>query len=191
MSFRATPRWTRWSAAIRTEVNGKVYTDVAARITPVQRARLAEVLVVDPSNRRSEFDRLKVPAKAATIGKLKLRLAHLAGLDAIGPTDVWLQGVPPGKISHFAGEAKVTDATDLGKVGEDKRLTLLGFIHVLRTSARDEVTEMFCKRMAVIHKKGRARLDALREEHRTSQSSASRPPSRPMPRPWWRTTGRC
>ncbi|MEV0617504.1 hypothetical protein AB0I81_29570 [Nonomuraea sp. NPDC050404] len=37
---------------------------------------------------------------------------------------------------------------------------------MLRTSARDEVTEMFCKRMAVIHKKGRARLEALREEHR-------------------------
>jgi len=28
------------------------------------------------------------------------------------------------------------------------------------------VTEMFCKRMAVIHMKGRARLEALREEHR-------------------------
>jgi len=47
-----------------------------------------------------------------------------------------------------------------------RELLLASFIHVLRTSARDEVTEMFCKRMAVIHKKGRARLEALREEHR-------------------------
>ena len=154
-------------AEIRTEVNGKVFTQVASRITSAQRARLAEVLRVDPSNRRSEFDRLKTPAKAATIGKLKLRLAHLAELDALGPTEAWLQGVPPGKISHFAGEAKVTDAADFNKIGEDKRFTLLAsLIHVLRTSARDEVTEMFCKRMAVIHKKGRARLEALREEHR-------------------------
>jgi hypothetical protein len=89
---------------------------------------------------------LKDPAKAATIRKLKIRLAHLADLDAIGPTEVWLRGVPPGKISHFAGEAKVTDAADMVKVGEDKRLTLLAaFVHVLRTSARDEVTDMFCK----------------------------------------------
>jgi TnpA family transposase len=154
-------------AKIRTEVNGKVFATAAARITAAQRARLTEVLRVDPSNRRSEFDRLKDPAKAATLGKLKLRLAHLADLDALGPTEVWLRGVPPGKISHFAGEAKVTDAADLGKIGEDKRLTLLAsLIHVLRASARDEVTEMFCKRMAVIHKKGRVRLEALREEHR-------------------------
>ena len=154
-------------AKIRTEVNGKVFTAVAARITPPQRARLTEVLRVDPSTRRSEFDRLKAPAKAASIGKFKLRLAHLADLDALGPTEAWLEGVPPGEISHFAGEARVTDAADFSKIGQDKRLTLLAsLIHVLRTSARDEVTEMFCKRIAVIHKKGRARLEALREEHR-------------------------
>lgn len=94
-------------------------------------------------------------------------MAHLAALDALGPTEAWLEGVPPGKISHFAGEARVTDAADFNRIGEDKRLTLLAsLIHVLRTSARDEVTEMFCKRMAVIHKKGRARLEVLREEHR-------------------------
>ncbi len=154
-------------AKIRTEVNGKVFTAVAARITPAQRTRLTELLRVDPSSRRSEFDRLKAPAKAASIGKFKLRLAHLAALDALGPTEAWLEGVPPGKISHFAGEARVTDVADFNRIGEDKRLTLLAsLIHVLRTSARDEVTEMFCKRMAVIHKKGRARLEALREEYR-------------------------
>ncbi|GAA1994142.1 hypothetical protein GCM10009838_67990 [Catenulispora subtropica] len=154
-------------ARVRAEVNGKVYADVAARMTGAQRAWLLHLLWVDPSTPRSEFDKLKAPAKAATIGKLKERLAHLAKLDAVGPTESWLTGVPPGKISHFAGEAKVTDAADMAKVGEDKRLTLLaGFIHVLRTSARDEVTEMFCKRMGVIHKKGRFRLEALREEHR-------------------------
>ena len=157
----------KMAAKIRTEVNGKVFTAVAARIMPAQRARLTEVLRVDPSSRRSKFDRLKAPAKAATIGKFKLRLAHLAELDGLGPTEAWLDGVPPGKISHFAGEARVTDAADFNKIGEDKRFTLLAsLVHVLRTSARDEVTEMFCKRMAVIHKKGRARLEVLRGEHR-------------------------
>jgi hypothetical protein len=169
-SGRELPGYTtldRMVAKIRAEVNRDVFATVAGRITPGQRARLAELLVVDPSSRRSRFDRLKDPAKAATIGKFKARLTHLADLDALGPTDAWLQGVPPGKISHFAGEARVTDVADLGKIGEEKRFTLLAsFIHVLRTSARGEVTEMFCKRMAVIHKKGRARLEALREEHR-------------------------
>src|SRR5260370_1459016 len=89
-------------------------------------------------------------------------------LDALGPTEVWLRRIPPGKVGHFAGEARVTDVADLSKMKDDaKRLTLLAsLIHVLRTAARDEVTDMFCKRMAIIHRKGRDRLEDLREEHR-------------------------
>ncbi len=88
-------------------------------------------------------------------------------LDALGPTETWLEGIPPGKIGHFAGEARVTTVEDFVRIGEAKRLTLLAsLIHVLRTAARDEVTEMFCKRMAIIHRKGRERLEELREEHR-------------------------
>ncbi|MCO1581600.1 hypothetical protein M8C13_38210 [Crossiella sp. SN42] len=42
---------------------------------------------VDPTSRRSQFDRLKAPTKAATPGRFKLRLAHLLELDALGPTE--------------------------------------------------------------------------------------------------------
>jgi TnpA family transposase len=61
----------------------------------------------------------------------------------------------------------VTDVADLRKVSEDKRLTLIAsLLHTARTSARDEVVTMFCKRMAVIHKKGRDQLESLHEAHR-------------------------
>jgi hypothetical protein len=77
-SGRELPGYTtldRMVAKIRTEVNRDVFATVARRITPARRAKLLELLVVDPSSRRSKFDRLKDPAKAATIGKLKIRLA--------------------------------------------------------------------------------------------------------------------
>lgn len=153
---------------IRTQVNRGFFTAVAARIGPAQRAGLDRLMVVDPATRRSGFDALKTPAKSASLGKFKQRLAYMLELDALGPTEMWLQGVPPGKIGHFAGEARVTDVADLSKMKDDaKRLTLLAsLVHVLRTAARDEVTDMFCKRMAVIHRKGRDRLEELREEHR-------------------------
>lgn len=155
------------TTSIRTEVNTEFFSRIAARPDRVQRARLDRLLLVDPTSRRSEFDRLKQPAQAATLGKFKQRLEHLAGMDALGPTEQWLGGVPPGKIAHFAGEARVTDAADLRKVGENKRLALLiSLVHECRTAARDEVTEMFCKRMAALHKKGRERLEQLREAHR-------------------------
>jgi Transposase. len=124
---------------------------------------------VDPTSKRSDFDRLKTPAKAATLGKFKLRLAHLQALDELGATEQWLDGIPATKIAHFAGEARVTDVGDLRDIGESKRWTLLAsLIHECRTAARDEVATMFCKRMAVIHKKGKERLAELHEQHRAA-----------------------
>jgi len=157
----------RMVARIRAEVNKGVFGTVASRIPAGGRARLTRLLVTDPATRRSEFDRLKDPAKAPTIGKLKARLKHLSDLDAIGPAETWLAGVPMAKIGHFAGEARLTDAAGMKKPGEARRLTLLAaMVHTLRVSARDEVTDMFCKRMAIIHRKGRERLEELREAHR-------------------------
>ncbi|MFC5747539.1 Tn3 family transposase [Actinomadura rugatobispora] len=155
------------AASIRAEVNTGFFGLVAGRLDRTARARLARLLVVDPASRRSEFDRLKDVAKAASLGKFKQRLALLADLDAIGPTGVWLEGVPAGKVAHFAGEARVTDASDMRKVGTDKQLTLLaGFVHTVATEVRDDVVTMFCKRIAAIHKRGRDHLEALREAHR-------------------------
>ncbi len=156
------------ASTIRTEVNNGFYQSVAGRLGAGAKARLARMLVVDPISRRSEFDRLKDVAQAASLGKFKQRLELLEGIDAIGPTEVWLDGVPPGKIAHFAGEARVTYVADMKKItNEEKRLTLIVcFVHAVRTSVRDDVVTMFCKRMAAIHKKGRERLDALREAHR-------------------------
>ncbi|WP_224389036.1 DUF4158 domain-containing protein [Pseudonocardia sp. ICBG1293] len=155
------------AATIRAEINGGFFAMVASRPDRVERARLERLLVVDPATRRSKFDRIKTPAQAATLGKFKQRLAHLQALDAIGPTERWLEGVPPGKVAHFAGEARVANVDDMRKTGEAKRLTLLvSLVHQQRVEARDEVVTMFCKRMAALHKKGRERLEELREAHR-------------------------
>lgn len=156
------------AASIRTEVNAGMFTTVAARPHRMQRARLERLLLVDPATRRSEFDRLKDSARAATLGKFKDRLAHLASLEPLDPTEQWLDGVPPGKVAHFAGEARVTDAADMRKVlNDDKRLALLvSLVHECRTSARDEVVTMFCKRMAALHKKGRERLEEIQAANR-------------------------
>jgi hypothetical protein len=124
--------------------------------------------VVDPVTRRSEYDGLKDVAQAASLGKFKARLAFLQNLDALGPTEKWLEAIPPGKVAHFAGEARVTDVAGLRKVlDEDKRLTLIvSLLHTVRTGVRDDVVTMFCKRMAAIHKRGRDQPETLRETHR-------------------------
>jgi hypothetical protein len=155
------------TATIRTEVNGRFHAMVAARPDRAARAGLDRLLLVDPATRRSDFDRIKTPAKAPTLGKFKQRLAHLRELDTLGPTEAWLHGVPPSKIAHFAGEAKMAGVDDMRKCGDAKRVMLLiSLLHQQRIEARDEVVTMFCKRMAAIHKKGKERLEELREAYR-------------------------
>ncbi|MGQ0775574.1 MAG: DUF4158 domain-containing protein [Pseudonocardiales bacterium] len=130
-------------SAIRTETNTQLFGLVATRLDAADRRRLARLLWVDPTSKRSDFDRLKTPAKAASLGKFKLRLAHLQALDELGATERWLDGIPATKIAHFAGEARVTDVGDLRDIGEGKRWTLLAsLIHECRTTARDEVATM-------------------------------------------------
>jgi hypothetical protein len=155
------------AATIRTEVNSGFFEMVAARPGWAERARLDRMLLVDPATRRSEFDRMKTPAQSATLGKFKARLAHLQALDAIGPTEQWLDGIPAGKIAHFAGEARMAGVDDMRKTGDAKRVTLLiSLLHQQRIEARDEVVTMFCKRMAALHKKAKERLAELQEAHR-------------------------
>jgi hypothetical protein len=81
--------------SIRAEVNSGFFAMVAGRVSQVDRVRLARLLVVDPVTRRSEFDRLKAPAQAATLGKFKQRLKHLADLDALGQNS----GVARGRLA--------------------------------------------------------------------------------------------
>jgi hypothetical protein len=75
---------------------------VAGRVDPASRVRLSRLLLVDLVTRRSEFDRLKDAAKAASLNKFKARLDYLRELDELGPTEAWLEGLPPGKVAHFA-----------------------------------------------------------------------------------------
>ena len=94
------------TSAIRTEVNNGFYVMVAGRVDPASRVRLSRLLLVDPVTRRSEFDRLKDAAKAASLNKFKARLDYLRELDELGPTEAWLEGLPPGKVGTSPGRRR-------------------------------------------------------------------------------------
>ena len=91
-------------------------------------------------------------------------MAHLRWVDSLGDTEAWLEGIAESKIADFAGEAAAADAGVMRDVAPPKRTALLAcMVHVARTRARDDLAEMFCKRMASITKLAKAELDEIRE----------------------------
>lgn len=152
---------------IRTEVNTELIALVGSRLGEEDTARLLGLFGVAPGERRSGYDKLKDTARNPSISKLKRWLEHLNTLDALGPTEKWLEGIASAKISHFAGEAKVLDASEMTDVSVDKRLALLiCLVHTARIGVRDDVITMFCKRVATITKRAKDRLEEIRAEHR-------------------------
>jgi TnpA family transposase len=154
------------ASAIRTEVNSKFFEMIASRIDEVDTTRVLGLLRVVAGS-RSRFDELKRPAKAPSVSHLREHLEYLDKLELLGPTAKWLEGIPPGKVEHFAGQARVLDAAELSKVGVVKRTALLvSLLHMAKVRARDELVTMLCKRMTRIIKKGKEDLEKIRERHR-------------------------
>jgi len=86
-------------------------------------------------------------------------------VDSLGDSARWLEGIAESKIADFAGEAAAADAAVMRDVSQPKRTAMLAcLIHVSQTRARDELVEMFCKRVAAITKRAKAELEALREQ---------------------------
>jgi hypothetical protein len=155
------------ATSIRAEINGGFHALVYGRIEVQARDGLVELLRVDPVTRRSRFDDLKRTAGAATLSRFKEQVAHLSWLDCLGSTAAWVADVPPAKVSHFAAQARVTDAGDMRDMGEEKKVVLIAcLLHTARIRGRDELAMMYCKRLATIHKQARDRFETLRESSR-------------------------
>ena len=75
--------------------------------------------------------------------------------------------MPASKLADFAGEADAADAAVMRDYGEAKKIALLAaLVSAAQGKARDDVAEMFCRRVATLTKRARAELEALREAHR-------------------------
>ena len=119
---------------------------------------------------KSPFNRLKQPAGKASWSGFREQVEHLQWVDSLGDTGVWLEGIAESKIADFAGEAMAADAAVMHDVAPLKRIAPLAcMIHVARTRARDDLAEMFCKRMASVTKLARAELAEIREREAEDQ----------------------
>jgi hypothetical protein len=153
----------RMTSRIRSEVNTAMFDQIVARIPLPDRLRLEALLEVVGPRGKSAFNRLKQAAGRASWSAFREQVQHVAWVDSLGGTGVWLAGIAAPKIADFAGEAAAADAGVMGDVAPMKRTALLAcMVHTARMRARDDLAEMLCKRTASITKRAKQELEAIR-----------------------------
>lgn len=153
---------------IRSLVNRRIYHQIAHRLPASLIDQLEQLLVVPAGRRRSDLNRLKeVPGKP-TRDHLKTLEDRLHWLEALGIVAPFLADIPPGKLQHFAAEAKILDAAALrDDVQPPKRWVVLAcLLHQAQVDARDDLVDMFRKYIRQRHKEAKAALLTLRERQR-------------------------
>lgn len=153
------------AAKVRTELNASICMGIYDQLSEAHRERLLALLSEKDESGTTKYNRLKRSAKAPTWSHFRAQAEHLGWVDGLGETVVWLTGVASGKITDFAGEADAADAPGLRDYNLVKRLALMVcLVHKARMRARDDLTTMFCKRVALQVKRAKAELESIREQ---------------------------
>ncbi|MDT4802788.1 Tn3 family transposase ISPa42 [compost metagenome] len=144
-----------------------LHRDIAQRLSADQRQWLDQLLETELPARRSLYQQIKRSAKKATRKHLDLVLDQLKWLESLPDSDTLLDGVPATKLKHLANMASALDAGDMKDLRPAKRHTLiLALMRQMRVGARDDIAEMFIRRMGAIHKSAKEELNLIQARQR-------------------------
>jgi hypothetical protein len=134
------------ATTIRARVNEEIFATVLARLGPV-RPRGAAGAAAGRDRRRVGQERVQpveADRAAAVVVEFRRQLDHLSWVNDLGDARVWWTGAAD-EDRRFRGEASTADAAVLGDYAPAKRIAL---VFTAQAKARDDVGEMFCRRVA-------------------------------------------
>lgn len=157
---------------IRTQVNDTIFQLVVNRLTDQERNILDSLLVVDASERLSPFNMLKQGPGNPSISHMRELRDRLIQLESILDVRRLLVDILPTKIVHFGTEAQLFDVRRLQELGRAKHYTyLICLLYQTQRRARDDLAEMFLRRIGRIHKQGKKALEILRKHQQETSDN--------------------
>ncbi|MBB5190698.1 TnpA family transposase [Silvimonas terrae] len=127
-------------------------------------------------NRQNTYNTLKRSARKPTKKHLEMLVEHLEWLESLGDVEDAFHDIPHAKIRHLAEQAYSYDVSELKECAQPRRLTLLlALIHCMQIRARDQLAEMFMRRVYSIHKRAREDLEQaqLRQRDKVERLAAT------------------
>ncbi|MCK4607856.1 MAG: Tn3 family transposase [Gammaproteobacteria bacterium] len=151
----------------KTTVNQEIFESVYQSLTGTESKLLDDLLKTTADYMRSAYNDIKTQPKNPTITHFKELLQHHDWLVELGDIGRHLKKITPVKLHQFAQQANSLDASDLKDFKKPKRYTLmLSLILYAQTKAKDALALTYCKTIIKMHKKGKDKLDILKQAYR-------------------------
>lgn len=152
--------------SMHASAQGSLFKHISARLSADDRARL-DNLIANEFASKTAFNRIKKLPKRASKKHLEEVLEQLRWLESLGDIDAPLKDVPPAKVRSLASQASVQDAANLKAASPDRRYAMiLALIQRMRVRARDDLAEMFIRRVSTLHKRAKDELVAIQLHQR-------------------------
>jgi TnpA family transposase len=134
----------RTVSRVRGRANEQLWRRLTKQVTPEQRERLEQLVIIPENERKSPLDRLRdgpVLQSPAELGRAIGRLEEVQALAAGLPSLDRLPAIRITALARFAGAAK---AQAVARLPDDRRIAiLLAFVRTLEASAHDDVLDLF------------------------------------------------
>ncbi|ARM04497.1 Tn3 family transposase [Burkholderia pseudomallei] len=158
----------RLTEQIHARAQSRLFKRVARRLSDVQKLALDRLLARDLSSRQTAYNRIKRHAKRPSRQHLDLLIDQIGWLDGLGDFSLAIAGIPAAKLRSLAQQAMALDASALkNDTLPEKRYTLIvALLNRMRVRARDDLADMFVRRMAAIHKRASDELEVIQRKQR-------------------------
>jgi TnpA family transposase len=163
----------RQIGTLRQAIHDELYARVDGALSEVQRQILDAMLEHRTGEHLNAFSRLKETPGPPSLKHLRLWIDRLAELDAVLDPRPLLGDIPHTKIRQFAAEAKALETGDLRDVCQPGRrhTLLLCLLHQTQTETRDQLVEMFIRRMRRTRNRAVDRLHKMQKNQRAIEEA--------------------
>lgn len=151
---------------VRHQVHQHLYDQITQGLSLDDIGRLEALL--DVRDGRSDFSRMKATPRGSSLQDMRQWSQRLHWLESILTTRLLVAGIASTKVQQFAAEALALDVADMRRlqIVPRRRALLVCLLHQAQVHTRDQLAEMFLKRMRHTRTFAREKLKELQEKHR-------------------------
>ena len=152
---------------VREAYHRELHRQVVQTLTDEERERLDNLLRREPESIYTGLYSLKQPPGPARLTEIRDLIVRLSWLDGLLETRKRLANFPPAKRTLFATQATALETHDFFDLSIERRYTLLTcLVYQAQAQVRDNLVEMFVKKLSSLHKTAIEKLEIIRQKQR-------------------------